>query len=280
MTGSKTRGKVLLLAVLMGSCGPTRGKTDVQSIEKADAFLHKKSNLKVCFVVGEKKLPFSKWFIEKGFPRYDFALLEFTTQVREAIKDVVTKEFTKNLTGLTFSGFEDCDGERPATDQADVYIFRSVPLLAEGEFLKTIDEKYKAMWGMNAESSAPTQYDMPTRLQFDFERYCVRSSVKIPYFDCVKLDALHEFGHVAGLGHAHEHPDAKDDPACRLADGSLIGGTGVVSKSRKIAGAYQPGSIMNYCGEEAYVRGDPNAALKSIEFLGVEREIIKKRTPK
>lgn len=268
-------------SVLAGCANPEeRGTT--QSLVKTDAFLHEKKVLKVCFVTGARKAPYAAWFTKKGFPRRDASHVEFRKDVRAAIVAVVTSEFTPEKTGLAFSGFGDCQAAEPSKAEADVFVVRSVPLLSEGAYWNSIHEKYADIWGQNIQEGAPTKAGLPMRVTFDMERFCKGSSVKIPFLQCVRLNALHEFGHVAGLGHAHEHPDARKDPACRLQDGSLLDGTGLGRENprMRIGGAYAPGSVMNYCAEEAYKKGDPKAALKSVTLLPEERALIRRRVPR
>jgi hypothetical protein len=57
----------------------------------------------------------------------------------------------------------------------------------------------------------------------------------------LKMTALHEFGHLAGLRHEHIREEAKaaEDPSCLTGE--------IPGPEVKSFGSYDPNSIMNYC---------------------------------
>ena len=82
-------------------------------------------------------------------------------------------------------------------------------------------------------------------LNFTFEEY--QPICKDKLRDCVRRYAVHEFGHVLGFAHEHNHPDTPSE--CR----SKFPQEGGVHLF--VAGPYDPSSVMNYCNPEWYNAG-------------------------
>lgn len=100
------------------------------------------------------------------------------------------------------------------------------------------------------------QFDEPTmRLNFTFANWnqaCQNSDLKER---CIRSQAVHEFGHSAGLYHEQDHPDS-----------TCPWGRRPQNEGGRAVGAYDPDSVMNYCNESRPLvptQGD----LKGIQYL-------------
>lgn len=185
--------------------------------------------------------------------RDKFELLPYTTEQKKWIQDIVTQEFQQNEIGLEFVGWQNC--KTPV--DADIVLFRIEPDLPEGsgphnetggratigkrgQVVNVTDATTRSTKSSMESSTLPylNYVVLNTRMQED---------KKVSARDYLKLLALHEFGHSAGLRHAHIRlQEAKDDPNCkRLPDLKLKDEP--TFSSTHFSGTYDHNSIMNYC---------------------------------
>lgn len=182
--------------------------------------------------------------------KHDF--LEFSANHKKWIKDIITREFTKEI-GLEFIGWENCGS---AVESFDVVMFRTEPPTpdVEGAYSErggqaTIGQRgqqstsYSATTGLTTVSLTRSNFPnlnvvvLNTKTQgkaMDSENY-------------IKMLALHEFGHTAGLRHQHIRiANVKEDENCKRVPDLKIHEEPVLSSTR-FAGPYDHNSIMNYC---------------------------------
>lgn len=178
---------------------------------------------------------------------------------KKLVRALITREFTSARTGLSFTGWTDC---KPRGETADVYLFAaqsadlSLSALTEPERAPApaglasigqsgIREEFTNAHGVSG--SGYRKKDLKKK-SYVFLRLPDYSLTQISAEETLALNALHEFGHLAGLRHEHLRPEAKNDPHCVLADTNLSTREHLSPLlTAKSFGVYDPQSIMNYC---------------------------------
>jgi len=201
--------------------------------------------------------PLVKWSKNEVKVCWSYPIVEgetFNVSEKLAVKSVIQREFTAERTGIYFTGFEDC----AAAPDSDVFVYTgnsdpnpkrkhdSGGLLGEseiGEGGTVVDEKSDEGFTYKKKKVFYMMYLYSNRQR------------KVPnadYLYALKVTALHEFGHLAGLRHEHVWAEAQSDFNCRLhRKGDVAFNTQEpIFKSTQVATAYDSNSIMNYCWDD------------------------------
>lgn len=178
---------------------------------------------------------------------------------KAAVRALITREFSAKRTGISFTGWHDC---RPKNEKAQVYLFS---LSARDEFIETlinpalppipdgqgslgqngVREEYTDIHGVDGAGyrSKNTQ-----KKSYVFLKRWEYSMTRVQPLERLLYNALHEFGHLAGLRHEHIRPEAQDDPYCALTGTDLRTTEHLVPRlTAETFSTYDPYSIMNYC---------------------------------
>jgi hypothetical protein len=159
------------------------------------------------------------FFQRDGFSEAD--VVDFHQEEKQEIRKVLTENFRIEDVGITFSGFKDCSKDI----KADVPIIKFANLKPEAP------AGFAIMGGQDATGVVINVIPSPARISSNQER--------------LRLLILHEFGHVAGLGHEHEREEQLNDPNCSVDHNELIDPE--VLENYNVYGAYDSNSVMNYC---------------------------------
>lgn len=184
--------------------------------------------------------------------KFDF--IPYTTEQKKWIKDIITQEFKLNEVGIEFTGWENCS----ARVESEVVLFRIQPQIieeADGSFSETggratIGKKGNVVINFDATTKvARESYETSGHTHVNYVVINTRAAdeKRMDEAHYIKTLALHEFGHTAGLRHAHIRiKEAKADPNCKRVSELKLKAEPVFSTTR-FAGAYDFNSIMNYC---------------------------------
>ena len=142
----------------------------------------------------------------------------------------VTSEYTKDRTGIHFTGFKPCTQD----ENSDVILY-----ISPSNFFKTIASNVlpgTTGFATIGDALHPGWFeDYPNAKSyawFDGNRFG-------------KFTTLHEFGHLARLGHEHERIEATHDLSCKL---DTMGSIGKPRNPDFVPyGEYDGNSIMSYC---------------------------------
>ncbi len=186
----------------------------------------------------------------------DYQLIEYTSTQKKWIQDIVSREFTLKETGIEFIGWEPC-GSR--VELSDVVLFRYEPISRENEDglliytesggSATIGQRGQITNSLNVTTGLITQHfarSTDSSLNVVLLNTKTENKVIDPE-NYIKMVALHEFGHTAGLRHQHiRFQEAKNDPNCKRVPHVKFQQEPTFSSTR-FAGPYDYNSIMNYC---------------------------------
>jgi hypothetical protein len=147
------------------------------------------------------------------------------------VKDIVTAEFAR--AGIKFSDWIECPQDA-----------------SKDEWLIVASEDLQP-WGMHGCKAANPWC---VRLNLSYSKWpedCTKKDIKnawscncqgASYFPiCIRMNALHEFGHAVGLAHEADRADTKCAQSAK---------DGIETES---VGPYDPKSIMNYCYNQTIV---------------------------
>ena len=200
-------------------------------------YLWPKQEIKTCFARGDK--------LPRTDGKYVLKFRDWNKSQKAKIKRWVQEEYSSERTGIHFVGFEDC-GVNPDIDVAIFYNQNSkIDSLVHG--------------GMDGLASLGT---MGARILM---YPLIKGFVVISKTGLDKGTVVHEFGHVAGLDHEHEHPDAvRYEPECTYTNEYPIIKAGFIYEP------FDQDSVMNYC--KVYGRKGKKAGL-SAQDVDVLRRI-------
>lgn len=180
----------------------------------------------------------------KSLRVYGEAQVEFSNQKIDLITNTIKNEFSIELTGIEFTGFDFCD----KNTKSDVVIIGSAKVrkgkrsaLAHSTVGKTKTGVRYMIFVVNKNKTEEVYKDLP------------ETNTRFGYY------VVHEAGHILGMKHEHEMGAALADPNCQkiykdkgkpqktnhLIDGGLFGD--IQSATYKNYGGYDSESVMNYC---------------------------------
>lgn len=167
---------------------------------------------------------------------------EWKKSHKEKIKNWVQSEFTAERTGIHFVGFHDCE----VNPDVDVAIFYNKNNKLESRLFGGLDGLASLGTSLHTEN-----------IGWLFGFKLINGFVAISKSGINKGTVIHEFGHVAGLMHEHDHPEAeKIEPNCKYTeDWKILSGF--------MYEPYDANSVMNYCKLDK--RGGKNVGLSSTD---------------
>ena len=176
--------------------------------------LWERKEISVCFAGPEKELR-----IENG---HELKIKNWKKRDKKNIEFWVNEEFSPERTGIHFVGWKSCT----VTTESDVVLFYNSNSYVERFVHGGLDGLAGDLGPRRVESVSGFPW--------------ARSMVAISKTGMNKGTAIHEFGHVAGLAHEHNHYDApKYDKSCPHYRPTF---------SRKLEyTTFDPASIMSYC---------------------------------
>lgn len=210
--------KILALSFLVLSSGAFAG-SHVK-------LLWSEREISVCFAPGEEGERIDK------YGGYALRVKDWTPDQKTWMEKWVKEEFTPERTGIHFVGFRDCH-ELPG---AEVVLFKS-KTGGLSNIMTTILGGVVGWAGLGAHTYNVEGFPAA-------KNYVVLRSSGIK-----KAFAIHEFGHVVGLGHEHEHPQAVAfNKKCQSV-------TKPARDSIYVYTEFDSESIMSYCNVEDTRRG-------------------------
>jgi hypothetical protein len=152
----------------------------------------------------------------------------FSEAERKAVEESVTSEFTPDRTGIEFISWQSC--EESGAKRPDVVLIQS--RVNRGGFFR--------IWGMATIGCKLGPKDKSPFVYLFYDE-ALAPRYKMEPLQHLKMTALHEFGHLAGLRHEHIREEAKaaEDASCLTGESP--------GPEVKSFGSYDPNSIMNYC---------------------------------
>lgn len=158
--------------------------------------------------------------------------ISLKTKLKESVEKIIKTEYTAKKTGIHFVGWKSCE-ETKDFDLVIIVSSSSSPLAG------------RALIGQGTSSdeivASVKISDIDKRKSFVY----LNSKNTFPAIteeQNLQINALHEFGHVAGLRHEHARDEAKKDPLCKR---HIL--TETTYQNSQIYGEYDPTSIMGYC---------------------------------
>jgi hypothetical protein len=179
--------------------------------------------------------------------------VEYSKDQKKWIKEIITQEYKVSEVGIEFVGWQNCDAK---VSNTDVVILRTEPQApeTEGSYTErggraTIGERGNSMSTTNASNVTIHSYEKgdPNYLNFVILNTRMGSEKKIGAENYIKITALHEFGHTAGLRHQHvKLKEAMLDENCKRRKDLKLSQEDIFA-STIFTGPYDSNSIMNYC---------------------------------
>lgn len=182
-----------------------------------------KNELTVCFAKGEPE--------KRKSYSHQLKIIDWKEKDKAKVKEWTNSEYTKERTGIYFTGWKSCE----ETAQPDVIIFFN----KNSRFFGNLD-------GIAAGYGPVPKVDGYPH---------ARSYAAISKSGMDKTTVLHEFGHVVGLAHEHNHPDSiKEGYGCGA-------NKPIVENTFFSYEPYDKRSIMSYCNFGIGRIGDTEADL-------------------
>lgn len=175
-------------------------------------------------------------------------IVNASSEIRKQIQAIITSEYNHSDLGVSFVGWQACDN----SVRSDVVLTMALdPSRSVQELLSRPYTVADLMDGLSSVGESGIFDEREGFLNKDsnkpafvyLKEWKFRKAI-LPPMDHLKLFALHEFGHIAGLRHEHIRSEAKRDPHCSK---DTLTYRDQRSSSTSYFSAYDPNSIMNYC---------------------------------
>lgn len=173
-------------------------------------------------------------------------VVDATEEERTLIESTIRSEYREADTGIEFAGFQPC--VPGGTAKIFIYVGSGGPLGAGNIGERMQIEKfwtYTDREGRQVISPvyAKLETALPSYLYFQNLKALKTESGRLSPADRLRLNALHEFGHAAGLAHEDERAETDQSPNCHY---QRARSAYRVSEPRTLT-AYDPASVMSYC---------------------------------
>lgn len=172
-----------------------------------------KESIKVCFAGKGTEVKFPG--VKNGFANWN-------EKQKSNIEDILTKEFTPERTGYHFVGFTDCEDG----NNYDVIILRKPNYSPLALTVKGF-------------ASVGRSFAMPVKNFKTVRGLVVFTATGIGNYSTI----VHEFSHILGLKHEHDHPDAREQAQSWCMDYTQD----TTRQNFNIYTAFDEVSVMNYC---------------------------------
>lgn len=209
-----------------------------------------KKELKTCFFDDNSQLAQTILETKENTKKnFDFSPKKLRKKQKQAVYDVITKEFTPKRTGIHFTGFQDCS----KVSNPDVIVMRAASKVL---LLDSPSFRGRAVIGEAGMFETKHEYNSET----DTNEYIIEKdgTYHEGFFEKSGKTAFvalrttnygtiaHEFGHVAGLRHEHIREEANNDKNCK--DFRVVWPTKEkIYDTALLETNYDSQSIMNYC---------------------------------
>ncbi len=209
-----------------------------------------KKELKTCFFDDNSQLAHTILETKKNTKEnFDFSPKKLRKSQKQAVYDVISKEFSASRTGIYFTGFQDCSKVR----NPDVIVMRAASKII---LLDTPSFRGRAVIGEAGVFQTYTEFNPKTGASEyvmdkdgTFHEGFFEKSGKTAFVALRTTNygtIVHEFGHVAGLRHEHIREEAANDKNC--GDFRVVWPTKEkLYDTAQMETNYDAKSIMNYC---------------------------------
>lgn len=241
----RLRGEFRVVVLLC--IGYLTARSAVSGVIHAD-FKWNKTQLTVCFAKAKQRKLSRLYAVAKASFQRRPSLISFRAEEKRAIAEAITREYTPERTLIHFTGWEDCDAQKPA----DVWIYLSSP---DGDMLDSaasigMDSWLVGLQRLKGPENEPEKYALIREKRPGQKPAYVLLNrpgdrgLRLDPRETLQLHAIHEFGHIAGLVHEHNLPDADRDPNCHL---TRTGQSPYLEATATLSSSYDPNSVMSYC---------------------------------
>lgn len=171
------------------------------------------SNIKVCFASKDHKLTTIEYndlghlssLSPKVFGKWD-------EHLKTKVKSWINNEYKKEITGVFFSGFEDCSSELK-NEVVAIYIssdsITNVPANMKHHGMASIANNGHLDFSINKKAYA--YFLHPKLVKLDMGTSYSVEEIELIF----KQNVIHEFGHLAGLLHEHDREEIGNDHSCK-----------------------------------------------------------------
>lgn len=176
---------------------------------------------------------------------------DFTLELKKTVQAIIEQEYIEARTGISFYGWEECDDSDGDLNKVEIYQDNEMlqPNVKLAHFRTFIAEGFSNI-GQGSNRTKNDNligfFERDRELKVIYLLYRptldMNSGLNYGAIDHLKMNALHEFGHTAGLRHEHMRREAQFDENC----------VGVSFDEKQddttvFYEPYDPYSVMNYC---------------------------------
>lgn len=187
-------------------------------------------------------------------------LMEWNNELMDYMRSTVESSYSENSTLVRFVGWNICTGDELLST---VYLFPVKGSFFEG--VSTLGEHGKKvdLYIGQEKTSRYVKEHNPIKHPSLAIKFTKTNMKNLTYI------ILHEFGHLAGLRHEHIREEANRDVNCSYYGSSILRSSEDLGISARLAGAYDPYSIMNYCYRDYlnFAASDSQPALSDLDQI-------------